>query len=210
MEDARLRGIDRGYHSTAVLMPDATVLSAGSGEFFDDSKKPNNPIDSHRQAQIFHPPYLLRGPRPQIIDSPEEVDYGSEFPVRILGPEVGRVSWIRLSSVTHAFNENQFINFLKFRSGNDGLIVTAPARPELSPPGHYMLFVICCSSSARTGFRPSRASCGLVRLRRGLIWHSPRPLPQPSSTIIAKVRHRSRSRTRRSCANRRARASRSG
>jgi galactose oxidase len=142
MEDARLRGIDRGYHSTAVLMPDATVLSAGSGEFFDDSKKPKNPIDSHRQAQIFHPPYLLRGPRPQVIDSPEEVDYGSEFPVRILGPEVGRVSWIRLSSVTHAFNENQFINFLKFRSGNDGLIVTAPARPELSPPGHYMLFVL--------------------------------------------------------------------
>jgi hypothetical protein len=44
--------------------------------------------------------------------------------------------------VTHAFDENQRINVLQ-SSINDGrLAITAPERPELCPPGHYMLFVL--------------------------------------------------------------------
>jgi galactose oxidase len=72
MEDARLRSIDRGYHSTAVLMPDATVLSAGSGEFFDDSKKPNNPIDSHRQARSSIRPICLGAPARKSSTAPRK------------------------------------------------------------------------------------------------------------------------------------------
>jgi galactose oxidase len=138
--------VDRCYHGTAVLLPDATVLSGGGGEFNINGpglpSKGNDPKDSHYNAQIFHPPYLFRGSRPEIIQAPEEIEYGEAFTVQIAGPEVGQVTWIRLSSVTHAFNENQFINFLGFQSGNAGLTVTAPAKPELCPPGHYMLFAL--------------------------------------------------------------------
>jgi hypothetical protein len=138
--------VDRCYHGTAVLLPDATVLSAGSGEFNINGPgvppRGNNPKDSHYNAQIFHPPYLFRGSRPEIIQAPAEIDYGEAFTVQVSGPEVGQVSWCRLSSVTHAFNENQFINFLEFQSGNAGLTVMAPPKSELCPPGHYMLFVL--------------------------------------------------------------------
>src|SRR5439155_5210995 len=38
--------VDRCYHSTAVLLPDATVLSAGSGEYRPDNTAENAPKDS--------------------------------------------------------------------------------------------------------------------------------------------------------------------
>ena len=169
--------IDRCYHSTAVLLPDATVLSAGGGEY--NVNGPNLPPqanraeDSHRNAQIFRPPYLFRSPRPRITDAPEEIDYGKEFTVRVSGPEVDQVTWLRLSSVTHAFNQNQFIHFLEFRSGSGGLTMKAPARSELCPPGHYMLFVLSKDdvpsvARIRTDRRPCTAAesctyCGACR-----------------------------------------------
>jgi hypothetical protein len=138
---------DRCYHATAVLLPDATVLSTGGGEFNVNGPgvepESNDLKDSHRDAQIFRPPYLFRGPRPRITGAPGEVDYGEAFPVQVSGPEIEQVTWIRLPSVTHAFDENQRINFLRFApGGGGGLTVTAPDRPEICPPGHYMLFVL--------------------------------------------------------------------
>ncbi len=134
--------VDRCYHGTAVLLPDATVLSAGSGEFAVGGDQPNDPRDSHRDAQIFHPPYLFQGPRPEITSAPEEISYGETFSLEISGPEVGKVTWIRLPSVTHAFDQNQRINVLEFSLDGGSLTVTAPERPEICPPGHYMLFVL--------------------------------------------------------------------
>jgi hypothetical protein len=128
--------VDRCYHSTAVLLPNATVLSAGSGEGGSD------PNASHREAQIFYPPYLFRGTRPEIISAPEHVEYHEEFAVDVIAPNIGMISWIRLSSVTHAFNQNQRINYLDFTVEDGHLNVQAPAKPEICPPGHYMLFVL--------------------------------------------------------------------
>jgi galactose oxidase len=52
------------------------------------------------------------------------------------------VSWIRLASVTHSFDQNQRLNFLTFAKGNGKLTVTAPTNANIAPPGHYMLFVL--------------------------------------------------------------------
>jgi galactose oxidase len=136
--------VDRCYHSTAILLPDATVLSAGGGEYRPDTTDtPNPPADSHRDAQIFHPPYLFRGPRPDLTTAPEEVSYGQSFTVGTSHPEdIGLVSWIRLSSVTHSFNMDQRINFLRFQAAAVGLSVTAPNDADVCPPGHYMLFLL--------------------------------------------------------------------
>lgn len=134
---------DRGYHSTAVLLPDGRVLSAGSGEYRPDDVHANPPEDNHRQAQIFSPPYLFRGPRPVITSAPAAVDYGETFDVTVSTAHgIGKVTWIRLPSVTHAFDQSQRINILGFVKDSDPLKVTAPERPEVCPPGHYMLFVL--------------------------------------------------------------------
>ncbi|MGH3827522.1 MAG: galactose oxidase-like domain-containing protein [Pseudonocardiaceae bacterium] len=138
--------VDRCYHATAVLLPDATVLSAGGGEF-TTGNQPNDHQHSHRDAQIFHPPYLFHGPRPEITSAPGEVTYGETFPLEISGPEVGKITWIRLPSVTHSSathdaNQSQCINDLRFRRDHGMVTVTAPEQPEICPPGHYMLFVL--------------------------------------------------------------------
>lgn len=105
--------IDRCYHSTAVLLPDARVLSAGGGEYYLDENTPqqrqNDPQDTHRDAQIFRPPYLFKGvAQPAITSAPEFVNYEETFEVETGQPdEIERVTWVRLSSVTHSFNTNQ-------------------------------------------------------------------------------------------------------
>jgi hypothetical protein len=133
--------VDRCYHATAVLLPDATVLSAGGGEFAVGSQ-PNDPRHSHRNAQIFHPPYLFRGPRPQIVSAPADISYGQRFSLTVSGPDVAKVTWIRLPSVTHALDQGQRLTVLESHANAGSVTVTAPEGPGISPPGHYMLFVL--------------------------------------------------------------------
>jgi alpha-amylase len=134
---------DRCYHSTAVLLPDATVLSAGGGEYAPNLGVVNAPADSHADAQIFSPPYLFKSARPIITEAPASVAYGQAFTIGVGEPQqIKLISWIRLSSVTHSFDQNQCINFLEFTSSAQAITVTAPANANICPPGHYMLFVL--------------------------------------------------------------------
>ncbi len=119
----------RGYHSITLLLPDGRVLSAGG--------------DTQLNAEIYSPPYLFKGQRPVISSAPSVVNYGQTFFVST--PDVAsinKVTWIRLSSVTHAFDQNQRINQLSFSPTSGGLNVTAPSNANLCPPGHYMLFIL--------------------------------------------------------------------
>ena len=138
---------DRCYHSTALLLPDGRVLSAGGGEYAPGNpalpNQPNPPGDSHPDAQLFTPPYLLKGPRPTINAAPVEINYGQGFDVTVGANDViAKVSWIRLGSVTHSCNQNQLVNFLTFTQAATKVTIQAPANANIAPPGHYMLFVL--------------------------------------------------------------------
>jgi hypothetical protein len=121
----------RGYHSVALLLPDATVLVAGGD--------PNLAT-----AQIYSPPYLFKGARPAITSAPAAVNYGGTFTVSASSSAgIVQVTWLRLGSVTHAFNQDQRFNNLSFTvASSTQLNVTAPTNPNLAPPGYYMMFLI--------------------------------------------------------------------
>jgi galactose oxidase len=127
--------ITRGYHGSSLLLPDGRVLNAGSGE--------GAGAPSELNAELFSPPYLLRGTRPVISSAPTEVHYGAQF--RLLTPQAGaitHVSLIRLGAVTHAFDQNQRFQRLTFTADGTGLTVTAPSSSNRAPPGHYMVFIL--------------------------------------------------------------------
>src|SRR4029077_7950946 len=94
-------------------------------------------------AEIFSPPYLFHGARPAISSSPSRISYGQTF--SLVTPDaasISQVNLIRLSSVTHAFNQDQRINRLSFTAAVGSLNVTGPANPNLAPPGPYMVFIL--------------------------------------------------------------------
>jgi hypothetical protein len=135
---------NRTYHSTAVLLPDARVISSGSGE---GGGVPY--ANSELSAQVFTPPYLFNrdgtlSVRPSITSAPATLSYGQQFTVQT--PDAGSVTrgtLIRLSSVTHAFNQSQLLFPLTFAAaGTNSLSALAPANGNLAPPGPYMLFLV--------------------------------------------------------------------
>jgi hypothetical protein len=134
----------RTYHSTALLLPSAKVLSTGGGEGGGISY-----ANAEFSAQLYSPPYLFKSDgtlaaRPSITSVPAKLTYKQPFTVQSPNAAtVTRGTLIRLGSVTHAFNQSQLINHLTFtRSGTTGLTATAPDNPNVAPPGPYMLFLI--------------------------------------------------------------------
>lgn len=128
----------RMYHSTALLLPDGRVVSMGG------TKTTGWPEDE-TNAEIFHPPYLYRGPRPVIASAPASAGYGQQIAVST--PSAGDISSVvlmRLGSVTHATHFDQRAVPLSFGPGGPPgtLMVSMPAQGAAAPPGYYLMFVV--------------------------------------------------------------------
>lgn len=134
--------IDRVYHSVSLLLPDGTVLHGASG----DANVPRTPDPYPRQAnhEIFRPPYLFKGARPTISSlSQTTVGYGQSLTVTTpFASQITEVRWIRLGSVTHAFDADQRANTLSFTRGSGSVRVTTPSTSRRAPPGYYLLFLL--------------------------------------------------------------------
>lgn len=123
----------RGYHSTALLLPDGRVLSAGS-----DSSTP-----WQQTLEIYSPPYLFQGARPVISSAPTSIPYSSNF--TLTTPDAGnvtRVALIRPGAVTHSTNFEQRYVDLTWQGGQGQLTVATPSSPNMAPPGSYMLVIV--------------------------------------------------------------------
>jgi hypothetical protein len=127
----------RQYHSTALLMPDGRVLSAGGGRLPGDAVTVDYPT-----AEIYSPPYLFKGPRPTITAAPTSFNYGSNFTIQTPDAAgIGSVSLIRLSTNTHTMNDQTYIP-VSYTAGASSLTLTAPTDSNVAPAGYYMLFIV--------------------------------------------------------------------
>ena len=124
----------RAYHSTAVLLPDGRVISAGDNY--------NGGVASDT-AEIYSPPYLFKGARPAISAAPKAVKWGDKFGVKSPS-KVSRAVLMAPAATTHGYDMNQRHVELAVSSIVEGvgINVVAPPSANVAPPGYYMLFLL--------------------------------------------------------------------
>jgi hypothetical protein len=149
----------RTYHSTALLLPDGRVVSAGddySGRFTGAEIERNFTQDS---AEIFEPPYLFdgnrRAPRPKLASAPARLTWKESVRLRVKsarkGRPVTRAVLIAPSAVTHAVDMNQrYVPLRVTARKRRALTVRTPANSDIALPGYYLLFVLDRSGTPST------------------------------------------------------------
>ncbi len=130
--------VARLYHSTALLLPDASVLVGGGGA-------PGPLVNLN--AEIYYPPYLFDtngnlAARPAITNVASKLDYNQKSEVNFAG-SVSKVVLIKTGAVTHSFNFEQRYIPLDFTvNGSSSISVTMPKNANIATPGYYHLFLI--------------------------------------------------------------------
>ena len=118
----------RLYHSTSLLLPDATVITMGGG-----TPGP----ETNLNAEIYYPPYLFDAAgnpavRPTITSATAVADPGTTLTIE--SPDAGaiaRVALVKLGSVTHSVDMDQ--RFLDLPFTTTGTTVQADAARQHQP-----------------------------------------------------------------------------
>jgi len=130
----------RLYHSTAILLPDGTVMSLGGGA--------PGPLNN-TNAENFRPDYLYEedgtpAERLVIVDAPSKIEQGDQMRIKVDDPEaVARVTMVKNGSVTHTVNMETRFEELSFEVDEEGyLVATTNTNSNVFTPGGWMLFVL--------------------------------------------------------------------
>jgi hypothetical protein len=136
--------VPRLYHSTAVLLPDGRVVTAGGNPEGGTHVEWDNDPEEEMRLEVFSPPYLFKGARPQITNAPESWAYGQK--IDIATPQSGSLKWahiIRPCVTTHSFDGSQRLVDLQIVSQAGTTVkVNVPGNRNFAPPGWYMLFIV--------------------------------------------------------------------
>lgn len=123
----------RTYHSSAGLLPDGRVLSAGA----DDG----GPLQA--SYEIYSPPYMFSGTRPVITSAPKSVLYNKQFTIKTPdAASITRVALIRSAVTTHANAMDQRYVDLSFQVGAGQIKAKSPLNGNYAPPGYYLLVIV--------------------------------------------------------------------
>jgi hypothetical protein len=121
----------RGYHSTAILLPDGSVIMGG------------DPNGGATPNERYRPSYFFK-PRPTIIGSPATVAYGAVLSVDTPTPgAIAEVVLISSGAVTHGFNQNQrYVGCAITGTTATTVDATVTLDRNIVPPGYYLLFLV--------------------------------------------------------------------
>jgi hypothetical protein len=130
----------RSYHSSALLLPDGTVYSAGS----DDPANTATDVT----YEIFSPPYLFDSSgnaavRPTITGVPPQIAYNVKF--LITTPDAANIKSVALvkpAATTHDNDMDERYIPLKFNVGTGQLTANSPLNTNYAPPGYYMVVIV--------------------------------------------------------------------
>ncbi|WP_371671262.1 kelch motif-containing protein [Streptomyces sp. NBC_00289] len=133
--------VGRNYHSGSILLPDGRVMFFGSDSLYGD-KGNTKPGEFEQRIEIYTPPYLYRGARPDLSGGPRTIARGGSgtFTSRHAS-SVRKVRLIRPSASTHVTDVDQRSIALDFTTSGDRITVTVPGNRNLVQSGWYMLFV---------------------------------------------------------------------
>jgi hypothetical protein len=143
--DGPSASVPRVYHSSAVLLPNGTVLTAGSGG--PPGWTPTNP--AQYSAEVYYPSYLFQ-PGQQLAQRPQirsmnalKFNYGATIEADVPGQiTITKAVLIGLGSTTHSFDMGQRLYPAAFaHQGGTRWAVTAPPNANVAPPGYYYLFL---------------------------------------------------------------------
>jgi hypothetical protein len=140
----------RLYHSTALLLPDATVVSMGSN--------PGARGSYEAAIEIYTPPYLfdandrlitINRPRITAVSPASGVGYNALLSLSYASTSaISAAVLVRPGSTTHAFDMEQRLVGLcgpapqpACSGANNTLNLTTPPNRNIAPPGYYMLFL---------------------------------------------------------------------
>ncbi|KAJ7503500.1 copper radical oxidase variant A [Mycena galericulata] len=151
--------IARLYHSSALLLPDASVFVAGSNPNLDVNTSTSVPYPTEYRAEKFYPPYYSATTRPIPSGVPSTLTYGGNpFDITIPASSYSGsgntaanktiVSVIRPGWTTHAMNMGQrFLQLNNTYTVNSDSSITLhvaqmPPNPNIFQPGPALLFVV--------------------------------------------------------------------
>jgi Domain of unknown function (DUF1929) len=134
----------RGYHNSALLVPDGRVLTA-SGEGGELSGRPGGPSE-RTDLRYYSPPYLsvvAEAERPEVVGAPRWMGYRRPYSIQVRNGPIHRVTLLAPGAMTHSIDMNQRrVPLFEGEAGGGELTVNGPDDRSVAPPGDYMLFVL--------------------------------------------------------------------
>jgi hypothetical protein len=150
--------VGRNYHSTALLLPDGRVWTAGGNKRagFAQTGQPNGDGRELR-VEIFTPWYYNLS-RPTIASGfnlwqpPASGTWRINTGTGTTGTSITRVAMIAPGSVTHAFNNDQrYVELRITNRGTSWVEVNVPSSQAILPKGFYMLVISRSSNGNAAG-----------------------------------------------------------
>jgi hypothetical protein len=155
-QEAASAVVGRNYHSTALLLPDGRVWTAGGNKRAGYSQT-DNPNGRELRIEVFQPWYYSLS-RPAILGSTGLVQPPTSGRWRIntasgtTGTSITRVALVAPGSVTHAFDVDQrYVELRVLARGSNYVEVSVPADPAVLPRGLYLLFISRSSNGNAAG-----------------------------------------------------------